>query len=30
MADLFEESQPMLDGVLGNLRLWEADAETPV
>ena len=26
MADLFEESQPMLDGVLGNFRLWEAMA----
>ena len=26
MADLFEESQPMLDGFLGNFRLWEAMA----
>ena len=26
MADLFEDSQPMLDGVLGNFRLWEAMA----
>ena len=29
MAELFEDSQPMLDGVLGNLKLWEAAAEAP-
>jgi hypothetical protein len=23
MADLFEDSQPMLDGVLANFRQWE-------
>ena len=32
MADLFEESRPMLDGVLANYRHWEAatpDADLP-
>ena len=29
MAELFEESQPMLDGVLANLHLWEASVDTP-
>ena len=27
MADLFEESQPMLDGVLANFRQWQDVAE---
>ena len=27
MADLFEESQPMLDGVLANFRQWQDIAE---
>ncbi len=27
MAELFEEAQPLLDGVLGNLRAWEAAAD---
>jgi len=29
MAELFEEAQPMLEGVMANLRLWEAAADTP-
>ena len=32
MAELFEESKPMLDGVLANYHHWEAatpDAELP-
>lgn len=32
MAELFEESKPMLDGVLANYRVWEAgtpDADLP-
>lgn len=32
MAELFEESKPMLDGVLANYRYWEAatpDADLP-
>ena len=27
MADLFEDSQPMLDGVLANFRQWQDMAE---
>ncbi len=30
MAELFEEAQPMLEGVMANLRLWEAAADTPL
>lgn len=26
MAELFEDAQPMLDGVLGNFKVWEAAA----
>ncbi len=29
MAELFEEAQPMLEGVMANLRLWEQAADTP-
>ena len=32
MAELFEESKPMLDGVLANYRYWETatpDADLP-
>ena len=32
MAELFEESKPMLDGVLANYHFWEAatpDADLP-
>ncbi|DBA85163.1 hypothetical protein WJX79_004941 [Trebouxia sp. C0005] len=28
MAELFEEAQPMLEGVMANLRLWEQAADT--
>ncbi len=27
MADLFEGTQPMLDGVMANYRQWEAAAQ---
>lgn len=27
MADLFEDAQPMLDGVLTNYEMWKAAAE---
>lgn len=30
MAELFEEAQPMLEGVMANLRLWEQAADTPL
>ena len=30
MAELFEEAQPMLEGVLANLRVWEQAADTPL
>ncbi|DBA94754.1 TPA: hypothetical protein ACH3X1_002302 [Trebouxia sp. C0004] len=30
MAELFEEAQPMLEGVMANLQLWESAADTPV
>ncbi len=26
-VELFEDAQPMLDGVLANLRYWEAASE---
>ena len=28
MAELFEGTQPMLEGVLANFRQWEAAAKT--
>jgi len=28
MAELFEGTQPMLDGVMANYRQWEAAAHT--
>ena len=27
MVDLFEDAQPMLDGVLTNFEMWKAGAE---
>ena len=27
MAELFEDAQPMLDGVLANFKIWEAAAD---
>lgn len=27
MADLFEDAQPVLDGVLANFKVWESAAD---